>query len=56
MCVAHQYQHSKSKIGIEIERWPTSVTFYKNMGNSESYSEPIQTFKTELFVTTSESY
>ena len=26
------------------------------MGNSESYSEPIQTSKTELFARTSESY
>ena len=36
--------------GIEIKHWPKSITFYINIGNSESYSEPRQTPKTEPFV------
>ena len=36
-------------IEIEIEQWPMSGTFYINMGNSKSYSEPSQMSETELF-------
>ena len=36
--------------GIEIKHWPKSIAFYINIGNSESYSEPRQTLKTEPFV------
>ena len=52
VCVAHQHQHLNSIIKIEIENLPTSITFYINMGYSESYSKPSQTSKTEPFTET----